>query len=107
MPKITRQAEPAQLPDWGTFKVQMFSDAAYRRVSAACPEPLIISRLETFFAIQGDEYGLAMQLWGGMIQLCPADKRPTAAEATQWEQIASTNDMPIKFTETGQLQLRT
>ena len=95
-------SEPISFPEWGDFKVGMLRNAAYMRVSRAADE-FWRTKVETFFSIQGEELGEAQQLWGAMLQSCPEEQRPTSEEAEQWNQIAASTDMPIKFTETGQL----
>lgn len=106
MPRVENATpEPVELPDWGDFKVQMFSDAAYQRVSKAS-DTQTVARIETFFAVQGSEYPMVVQLWQGMLFYCPEAKRPTAGEAAIWGEIASANSMPFEFDELGQLKIK-
>lgn len=100
------QSTPVKIANWRAFQVAMFGDVAYLRISEACNNPLLVSRLENFFAIRGEALEIAIQLWGAMIQLCPIAQRPTAAEAAQWENIASTNAMPISFDAFGAMRIR-
>lgn len=107
MPRIENPiSEPVYFPDWGQFKVAMFATPSYQRISGACPEKLIISRIESFFVAEGTEFSIAVQLWGAMLQLCPDNLKPTAAEVAQWNQIAASTEMPLKFTDTGQLTVK-
>lgn len=103
MPKANRIPLPADVPDWGAFKVAMFADASYQRVSSVADNQLAVTRLETFFAIQGGELSLVAQLWQMMIESCPASMQPASTEATVWSEIATDNDMPISFDSSGLL----
>lgn len=107
MPLVSNpQSSPIKRPKWRAFQVQMFGNAAYLRVSEGCANPLLVSRLENFFAIQGEALEIATQLWGGMLLLCPLEQLPTAIEANEWEQIASTNAMPVMFDSAGAMWIR-
>ncbi|MFK8182316.1 MAG: hypothetical protein AB8B99_03000 [Phormidesmis sp.] len=96
-------SEPIVFPDWGAFKLAMLSDAAYQRVSGSAAE-IWRTRAETFFAIQGEELGEVVQLWGAMLTSCPEEQRPTQAEAARWAEIAEGAEMPITFDEKGFLK---
>ncbi|MBE9064149.1 hypothetical protein [cf. Phormidesmis sp. LEGE 11477] len=103
MPKADRVPRPAISPDWSNFKLQMFANSSYQRVSNASENQLAVGRLETFFAIEGGELAMAIQLWEMMISSCPASMQPTATEADAWAAISVDNDMPISFDGDGLL----
>lgn len=103
MPKANRVPRPVESPDWGEFKVQMFANTSYQRVSNVAENQLAVTRLETFFAIQGEEIALLVQLWKMMIESCPASMQPAAKEAAAWAAIADQNGMPISFDSSGLL----
>ena len=97
MPKATEPPKAIALPDWGTFVLEMYSDSAYQRISAATQMQQSVSRIETFFAVQGEMWELAAILWQGMITGCPPEQRPTEAEVARWQEIADNANMPISF----------
>ena len=97
MPRATAEPEPINDPNWEQFILQMFSDEAYQRVTTATTMAQSVSRIESFFAVQGEAWDLAALLWQGMITGCPKEQRPTDAEADKWQQIADAANMPISF----------
>lgn len=98
MPRATAAPEPIKDPNWAQFILQMYSDEAYQRVTAATAMTQSVSRIEAFFAVQGEEWDLAALLWQGMITGVPQAQRPTDAEAAKWQEIADGANMPISFT---------
>ncbi|MEM9148929.1 MAG: hypothetical protein AAGB19_00460 [Cyanobacteria bacterium P01_F01_bin.3] len=105
MPKATEEPKPVELPDWGAFQVAMFTNQAYQRVSQASAAQLAVTRLETFFSIQGEEWPVAVQLWGLMMTGVAGTTRPTVAEVEGWNAIATRTHMPIQFSDTGRLEV--
>ena len=97
------QSEPVTFPNWGDFKLAMHTNEAYQRCSTSSANRLTVNRLESLFTSQIENWEVAAQLWNHMLEGCPSEVLPTAEEAAAWTQIASTNNMPIQFTETGQL----
>ena len=96
--------ESAAFADWGEFKIAMLSDEAYQRVSQLS-DKLTVSRVELFFSVEGEQLGLAVQLWVWMIQAVPEAQRPNASEAGRWKAIARAAHMPITFDEEGLLKV--
>lgn len=92
--------------DWGAYRIAMLQDSAYQRVTALTTDQRSVGRIETFFAIEAEQWPIAIALWEQMITGCPDEAMPTAAEAVQWENIASTNAMPISFDESGAMRIR-
>lgn len=99
-----RKTEPAILEDWGSFKLGMLQNQAYQRVSQASTDKLSVSRIETFFSIQGEELQAAVMLWEAMMKGVEEEVRPSAFEAGQWRAIARATHMPITFNEEGFLE---
>ncbi|MEM9150666.1 MAG: hypothetical protein AAGB19_09460 [Cyanobacteria bacterium P01_F01_bin.3] len=99
-----QQTEPATIQDWGGFKLGMLSNQAYQRISQASADQLSVSRLETFFSVQGEQMQVAVMLWGAMIQSCPEAVRPSALEVGQWRAISRATNMPIEFDDNGLLK---
>lgn len=100
------QSRPVQLPNWKAFALGMFSNAAYQRISNGSTADLAVNRLETFFAVEGGELAMLVQLWGLMLAQCPETKRPTPTEVEKWNLIATANFMLIQFTPTGALEIK-
>lgn len=96
-------SEPVRLPNWAQFKISMFANEAYRRVSSSAP-PLAVTRIESFFAIHGRDVGFLQRLWTIMLEQCPTESRPTVAEAQIWRQIAVDHAMPVTFSDGGQIE---
>ncbi|MBE9061861.1 hypothetical protein [cf. Phormidesmis sp. LEGE 11477] len=103
MPKANRVPQPASSPDWSAFMISMLADSSYQRISTTAENQLSVSRVETFFSIQGGELAIAVQLWKLMVESVPASMQPVAGEAATWDAIAADNDMPISFDSSGLL----
>ncbi|MEL6553593.1 MAG: hypothetical protein AAFQ63_09060 [Cyanobacteria bacterium J06621_11] len=99
--------EDISLIAWGDFKVAMLSDLAYQRVSEATAAQRAVSRIETYFAAEVENWPVAAMFWGQMVRACPTEQAPTEAEATAWNQIAAAMNMPIEFTSNGYLNPKT
>lgn len=106
MPKADRVPQPAISPDWTAFMIAMLADSSYQRVSTVAEDQRSVGRLETFFSIQGGDLSVAIQLWALMVESIPASMQPVAAEAAEWDAIASAHDMPIRFDALGLLKVR-
>lgn len=100
---LVENAEPEdiRLPDWGGFKVQMMSDAAYQRVADRSKNRLAVNRLESLFTSQIENWDIACLLWGQMVAACIDELRPTAAEVDKWRAISNRTNMPIEFNDSG------
>ncbi len=98
-------SQPVSLPNWSLFKVEMFLNPAYRRVTGAVTNPLTISRIEMFFGILGKDYQLIIEMWRLMLLECPDESKPSAAEASEWANIANDCFMPLSFDAEGLLIL--
>ena len=104
MPKVENaSSEPLKLMQWGDFKLAMLNDVPYQKMAAATADQRAVSRIENFFTAEIDNWEVAALLWSQMLAGCPEAARPTAVEAGQWSAIATQTNMPIKFTDTGQL----
>ncbi|MEO1444792.1 MAG: hypothetical protein AAFV46_00890 [Cyanobacteria bacterium J06635_11] len=102
MPRVQNpQPEPIRQPDWGDFKLAMLGNGAYQKLSESTSSKLAVTRLETLFATQVDNWAVAQQLWQLMIGGCPEQSRPTAFEVAQWNAIAAGTQMPITFDDKG------
>lgn len=99
-----RKLEPANTADWGSFKVAMLTDAAYQRASNLSKDPLSVTRLETFFSVQGETLAVAVQLWAAMMKDMPTAGVPTTTNVAKWNAIAQQTHMPITFNEEGFLE---
>ena len=102
-PKTT-VLEPAEDADWGAFQVGMLKDQAYQRVSNLSLDPLAVTRLETFFSVQGEQLAVAVQLWALMLKEMPAEVMPTPTEVAGWNAISRATHMPIRFSDQGFLE---
>ncbi|MEM9091262.1 MAG: hypothetical protein AAGC93_21290 [Cyanobacteria bacterium P01_F01_bin.53] len=96
--------EPAENADWGAFQVGMLSNQAYQRVSNLSLDPLAVTRLETFFSVQGEQLAVAVQLWALMLKDMPGEVLPTPTEVAGWNAIARATHMPIQFNDQGLLE---
>ncbi|MEM9092246.1 MAG: hypothetical protein AAGC93_26380 [Cyanobacteria bacterium P01_F01_bin.53] len=96
--------EPAEGADWGAFQLGMLNDQAYQRVSNLSLDPLAVTRLETFFSVQGEQWAVAVQLWALMLKDMPTEVRPTSTEVTRWNAISRATHMPIRFDDQGFLE---
>lgn len=95
--------EDIVLPDWGGFKLAMLSNAAYQRVTDRSKNQRAVSRLESQFTAELDNWPVAAMLWQQMIAACVDEVQPTPAEVDEWRAIASNTNMPIEFNKAGYL----
>ena len=99
------QSEPVVFPRWGDFNLAMLQNPAYQRVSSQSSMQRSVSRLESYFATQVDNWPVAVLFWQQMLTGCPVEKRPTTSEAAAWTVIAQQTNMPIRFNEQGYLEI--
>jgi hypothetical protein len=98
------KSQPVSLPQWGAFRMAMLSNASYQRVSGATTQQRAVSRIESYFATEAENWAAARMFWQQMIAGCPASSKPSAAEAAVWTQIAQQTTMPIRFNADGQME---
>lgn len=103
-------SNPESTPDrpieWGVFRMAMLSNAAYQRVSGATSVQRSVSRLESYFATEAENWAVARMFWQQMIAGCPQAALPSAEEVATWNQIATQANMPLGFNANGQMETR-
>ncbi len=98
------KAQPVHLPQWGAFRVAMLSNQAYQRVAGATTQQRAVSRIESYFAVEVENWPIARLFWQQMIAACPEASRPSAEELVGWREIAKQSNMPIGFNSLGQME---
>jgi hypothetical protein len=99
------QSVPVAMPQWGAFKLAMLQNQAYQRVSAATSQQRAVSRIETYFSIEVENWPVASMFWQQMVTTCPLDKKPSAEDAGVWAVIARRTNMPISFNAEGYMEV--
>lgn len=97
---------PASLPDWGAFRLAMLMNKAYQRVSVASTDQRAVSRIETYFSTETENWPIAALLWQQMMTGCPVESKPKTQEVAAWTAIAKQTNMPFSFSDSGDLQLK-
>jgi hypothetical protein len=105
MPLEDPKSQPVAMPQWGAFKLAMLQNQAYGRVSAATSQQRAVSRIETYFSTEVENWPVASMFWQQMLTTCPLDKKPSAEEANVWTVIAWRTNMPIKFNAEGYMEV--
>lgn len=103
MPKADGAARPAVITDWGDFQLAMLRDEAYQRVVSATAAQRAVSRIETAFSSEVDDWNVVSLIWRQMLMGCEVAVMPTAEEIAMWRAIAFATNMPITFDEKGYL----
>ena len=104
MPLVTdAQPEDIVLPDWGEFKLAMLQNGAYQRVTDRSKNQRAVSRLESQFTAELDNWQVAAMLWQQMIAATLPEEQPLPDEVEQWRAIAQQTNMPIAFNDGGYL----
>lgn len=101
---LNPKSQPVALLRWGAFRTGMLSNAAYQRVSGATSMQRAVSRLESYFATEAENWPVAFMFWQQMLMGCAVEARPTAAEVAGWNQIAQQTNMPISFNAEGYME---
>lgn len=107
MPRLTDEPRPAESIEWGDFKLAMLQDAAYQRVCDRTSNQRAVSRIESYFTAEIENWPIAAMLWAQMIHGCIEEIWPSVAEVEAWRVIAEDCSMPIEFDEYGFLQVPT
>lgn len=97
---------PVALPNWGTFRVAMLTNQAYARVIAASANQRAVSRVESYFATEVENWPIAASLWQQMMTGCPIESKPKPEEAAGWTAIAQQTSMPFSFSASGDFQVK-
>lgn len=105
MPRIERaEPQPVVLPSWGDFKLAMLRDEAYQRIVSATAAQRAVSRVESLFTAELDNWDVCSLLWRQMLMGCDPSVMPTSIEVATWRAIAFATNMPINFDEQGYLE---
>lgn len=94
-------------PDWGSFRVAMLSNAAYRRItllaSATPAGSLSVQRVENIMAMDSPNLSVLAVMWEQVLAQIPVINKPTSAEVSQWNTIAAAHRMPFTFGGDGKM----
>ncbi len=96
---------PVLLPDWGAFRVAMLMNKAYQHVSVASTDQRAVSRIETAFSTEAENWPIVALFWQQMITGCAIEAKPKPQEAAAWSAIAKQTNMPFSFSDSGDLKL--
>lgn len=105
MPANPDSPRPVKLIDWGTFRLEMFANGTYQRVSASTSNQRAVSRLEDYFIAEFERWEIAVQLWGLMMAGCPQSAKASATELEVWQGIAAAAHMPFSFSSIGEMEV--
>lgn len=109
---FTAPAPPSSLPDWGAFNRGMITDTGYNRIASNSLNQRAVSRLETIVApagytdgVDSKDYTLIKACWDAIITGLSFLNKPSAAEISGMNAIASSAFMPFKFDSDGKMVL--
>jgi hypothetical protein len=98
------QSQAVKLPEWGAFKLEMLGNQAYQRLSSKSLAQRAVSRLESLFSIESENFVMASAFWQQIMRECPREFLPGADEAKTWKEIAQRTNMPISFNDEGYME---
>jgi hypothetical protein len=84
---IAPGVEPEPEPDWLTFRLGIFQNAAYQAVTLVA-HPLIAGRFETAIMADPPYLPLFPALWAGILQSSPVESRPSGSDYQEWSALA-------------------
>jgi hypothetical protein len=98
--------QPVRLPQWGAFRMAMLTNQAYQRISKASVDHRAVTRLESYFAIEADQWQTGAMFWRQILEGCPKESLPTVKEAEGWALLANQTNMPISFNPQGYMEFK-
>ncbi|ALF52225.1 hypothetical protein ACX27_04145 [Nostoc piscinale CENA21] len=105
--EIDNGVPPAPTPNWVGFNTAMFQNAAYNRIRSNTSNQLDGGRVEALALSLAAGVPFNMQifavLWNNTI--AGSETPPTAEEAAGWRAIASTNNMPFTYNQSGLIEV--